>query len=305
MKGLMVAGAVLSVVGLTDAANAAPPTPVVEYQFNSQTGNVTPVSPGTQAAGNATAPNLSIFGDDGVTPSTTRIGGVGPSGQLSDTVLLKATTSTSKAIAKFIGDIPQLDNLKSYTVTFWVNGAVVSAGSDRTYVYGGADGGAIGAIETEMNPSASAGSMNIKISNAAQNPGGVYTNNQWSFVAITYDGSAGAAATNNLLAYAGSPTSFNSTPVSTLTNTTGTLPAPTVQQLLVGNRADGTRGLGFLLDDLTIFGSKTDASGVLSPADLQAVYNNGLTNTSSAPEPTAIGLAGLGMLLMTRRRRRA
>jgi hypothetical protein len=90
-----------------------------------------------------------------------------------------------------------------------------------------------------------------------------------------------------------------------LTNTTGTLPAPTVQQLLVGNRADGTRGLGFLLDDLTIFGSKTDSSGALSAADLQTVYNNGLANASSAPEPTAIGLVGVGLLVMTRRRQRA
>src|SRR4051812_30405894 len=124
MNGSIVAGAVLSVVGLAGAANGALPAPVVEYLFNSQAGNVTPVSPGTQAAGNAVAPNLSIFGDDGVTPTTTKIGGVGPSGQLTDTVLLQATSSTSKAIAKFVGDIPQLDGLKSFTVTFWANGAV-------------------------------------------------------------------------------------------------------------------------------------------------------------------------------------
>jgi hypothetical protein len=305
-RGFFLAGiASLALAGMSRIAGAAP-TPIVEYQFNSTIGDgtVTPVSAGTVAAGNATVPNLTMFGDDGLT-ATNRIGSSGPSGLAGDTALLAATASASKSISKFVGDIAQLDNLKSYTVTFWMKGANISTASDRVFVYGGADGGNVGSIEAEANPGAAPNNFNIKVSNSAQATGGLYTANQWSFVAITYDGSAGAAALNNLLAYAGSPTSFNQSPVFTTTNTTGTLPNPTSQQLLVGNRSsDNARPLGYLFDDLTIYGSKTDSSGVLSPSDLQGVYSNGLSNLSSVPEPGAMSLLGLGIATLVRRRNR-
>jgi hypothetical protein len=293
--------------GIAQFAGAAP-IPIVEYQFNSTTGGgtITPVSAGTVAAANATAPNLTMFGDDGVT-ATNRIGSVGPSGLAGDTALLAATAATSKSISKFSGDIAQLDNLKSYTMTFWIKGANISAASDRIALYGGTDGSAAGSIEAEANAGTPTGNLNIKVSNSAQATGGLYTTNQWSFVAITYDGSNGAAAVNNLLAYNGSTASFNTTPA-TFTNTTGTLPNPTIQQLLVGNRSsDSLRPLGYLLDDLTIYGSTTDSSGALSASDLQTVYANDLANVSSAatPEPGSLAVMGLGMLAMAGRRRRA
>jgi len=294
-----------AVVAAFAGVAGATPTPIVEYQFNSTIGDgtITPVSAGTVAAGNATVPNLTMFGDDSVTP-TNRIGSAGPSGLAGDTALLAATAAASKSISKFTGDIAQLDNLKSYTMTFWMKGANISAASDRITLYGGADGGAAGAIEAEANAGNPTGNFNIKVSNSTQATGGQYTNGQWSFVAITYDGSAGVAATNNLLAYAGT-TSFNASPVFTATNTTGTLPNPTVQQLLVGNRtSDFARPLGYLLDNVTIFGSKTDGSGALSAADLQTVFNNGVQNVSSAatPEPASLGLVFLAALALGRRR---
>jgi hypothetical protein len=306
MRSWLYPAAIAAVVGCLGPAVHAAPVPIAEYLFNSSANNVTPVTPGTQAAGNPAAPNLTMIGDDGTTP-TNRVGGVGPSGQVSDTVLLPVTASTSKAIAKFVGDIPQLDNLKSYTTTVWIKGHTVSAASDRLYVYGGNDGGVAGAIELEANPlgtGATTGNFNIKVSNSAQAGGGKYTADQWSFVAITYDGTA---TTGNLKAYYGDvATGFSATPVFTTDNATGTLPNPAIQQLLVGNRAsDLARAAGFAIDDLTFFGSKTDASGALSTADLQSVFANGLANVSSTPEPTTLGLFGLGMTgLLARRARR-
>lgn len=301
-----VAVALASLAGGAPTAGAAP-IPIVEYQFNSTIGGgtVTPVSAGAVAAGNVLAPNLTMYGDDGTTP-TNRLGSTGPSGLAGDTALLAATAGASKSITKFVGDVAQLDNLKSYTVTFWMKGANISSGSDRVFVYGGADGGAVGSFEAEANASATTGNFNFKVSNAPQNSGGQYTANAWSFVALTYDGSAGASAVNNLLAYSGTLGSFNTTPAA-FTNTTGTLPNATVQQLLVGNRSsDLLRALGYLLDDLTIYGSKDDSSGALSASDLQAVYNNGLANVSSAatPEPAALGVIGLGAVALAGRRRR-
>src|SRR3954447_17351294 len=109
-RGFFLAGiASLALAGMSPIAGAAP-TPIVEYQFNSTIGGtVTPISPGTIAAGNATVPNLTMFGDDGAT-ATNRIGSAGPSGLAGDTALLNATASASKSISKFVGDIAQLDN---------------------------------------------------------------------------------------------------------------------------------------------------------------------------------------------------
>jgi hypothetical protein len=285
----------------------ATPTPIVEYQFNSTVGDgtVTPVSAGTVAASNATVPNLTMFGDDGIT-ATNRIGSAGPSGFAGDTALLAATAKASKSISKFVGDISQLDNLKSFTITFWMKGANISGASDRVVLYGGADGGNSGSFEAESNDASPMGGFNLKVSSSSQAVTGsnIYTKNAWSFVAITYDGSAGAAATNNLLAYSGTPTAFNHSPTYSATNTTGTLPNPTIQQLLVGNRSsDLARPLGYLFDDLTIYGSKDDSSGALSASDLQGVYSNGLANASSVPEPGSLSLLGLGIAAAIGRRR--
>lgn len=95
--------------------------------------------------------------------------------------------------------------------------------------------------------------------------------NQWVFWAVSYDG---GLSSNNVKWYKGKPTSgvalikTNSLNAGILNNTNG--------NLAFGNLLpNGSYAFAGLLDEIRIFGSKTDASGVLSFAAINELFDDG------------------------------
>jgi hypothetical protein len=62
--------------------------------------------------------------------------------------------------------------------------------------------------------------------------------------------------------------------------------------LLVGNDGYDDRPLGFDLDDLKVFASKTDSSGALSASDIQAIYAAERRSLLTGRNAVAIGVPG-------------
>ena len=124
--------------------------------------------------------------------------------------------------------------------------------------------------------------------------------NYHGFFAVTYDGTA---LTDNVKFYrgyrnadeAGAQPVFSQVGTGTITG--GGMTVDQAGSLIVGNTDGQTRPFRGFLDDMRVYGSKTDASGALTEQLVQDVHS------SAVPEPATLGLLGLGAAQLMRRRR--
>lgn len=123
-----------------------------------------------------------------------------------------------------------------------------------------------------------------------------YSLNQWTFFAITYDGTH---SSDNVRVYAGTTDTAPSL-IATLTLDQGTVLAPTNQDnraILLGNNSSNNRPYRGLIDNLSLYGA-IDGSAALS-LDQGELNINALYASALIPEASTWGfLIALGALMM-------
>jgi hypothetical protein len=247
------------------------PTPIVEYTFN-ETGT-------TAASSGSDSTAVTIYNASGVATDLHTADAGGVTGQPGDRALnfTSATgmgTGFTGPYAKHLSDNDAIDALKSFTVTGWFK-------TDGTTPYGNwarliqnePSGNGAGFIVTSDIPSGKI-ICNVDATNSAATPVSYGTAQQWVFYAVTYDGTL---TTNNTKFYVGS-SSTTASLVSTATLNMGTVNENT-DLLFLGNRPGGDRPFDGSLDNIRIYGSKTDASGVLALADVENIRTADISNT--------------------------
>ncbi|MBI3657442.1 MAG: hypothetical protein HY232_13590 [Acidobacteria bacterium] len=193
------------------------------------------------------------------------VGGLGVSGQPTDRALSSTNAASTGAADGGTGIVmypvssrcPEIDQLQSFTLCGWyktVDTALCC--SARLFKMPPA-------IEAEE-----VSTFNVLVKGVAQDPlsanfGQTPTNvNEWVFWAITYDGSQTVSNANAYVGFVGSPVTLLGT---------DSLPEGTVDTAAASYAGwNLSRGIKGYLDNLRIFGSKSDSSGVLSLANLEA-----------------------------------
>jgi hypothetical protein len=162
-----------------------------------------------------------------------------------------------------------LSGLKSFTVTGWLKPAGTLTAAARIIVSNliSVQAGSAGQLQLALN--GFSGEGNHLNSEAAYEEVG-----SWMFFAITYDGTK---AEENVAFYVGGPSAGSGlAPAGS-----GSIPAgPLGDQsgpITIGNNAPGgPRPFQGQIDNLAIYGSTTDASGVLTAAQLEEVHQAAL-----------------------------
>ncbi len=128
----------------------------------------------------------------------------------------------------------------------------------------------------------------------------------WMFFAATFDGTS--ATGNNLNYYVGTTGSAVTSAGSSRVGAEGTPFGPTLSGsgfLVMGdNGAVGTVPMAGFFDDMRVFGSTSDSTGVLSQPQLEVIRSGDIVGV---PEPGTLALtalAGLTVILRRRGRRR-
>jgi MYXO-CTERM domain-containing protein len=289
----MLAMATVAMLPLFSVSGA--PAPILEYRFNDTPGT-TAASSGSSATGvgflNSAGSSVNLYvADQGVfglgdgafnNSASTAMGNAGTGG--------RATTG---------GAVSAIDGLTSFTLQGWFKTAgSTGIGRDAQLIN-------FGSWNLRAQGDSVTGNLDLQVtgtsildaqSTGAFNTNGTYNQTQaWVFFAVTYDGSL---SSSNVNFYQGSQAGAV-TLVSTRTLNAGP-PVSTSASFGIGNVAnDSTRPFDGFLDNIRVYGSKTDGTGVLTLSELETVRQFDLV-----PEPSAAGLAAAGLVLGALRRRR-
>lgn len=259
-------------------------TPILEYDFNDS-------GTSTSSSG-STSYELEMYDSGGTSSAADLHGnsGSGVSGLAGDyafdnTDATGMGTNGVGGAARGTGILSDLSGLQSLTITGWFNAA--SLITDYPNILGNIEDGEKGFLLTGNN-----GRLSLQVNTSAYvSGGGVYnTTNEWVFFAVSYDGTV---SSDNLTYYVGDMNT--SVTVETLRSLDQGAIAGSANPFTIGNVATGStiRPFDGLLDDIAIYGSKLDASGVLSLSEIEQI------RLSSIPEPSATsGLIGCGVLVM-------
>jgi len=198
-------------------------------------------------------------------------------------------------------------SLTAFTITGWYKTDDSSIPTDRARLVMDSDG-----LNNEAfqfgGGGMSVGGMPGVLSLQKQTPGGSVTrlsdpayteSNTWIFFAMSVDLSR---SSGNLKFYKGTQASSAVQLVSTVGFATDGITSPSAP-LEIGNRIDFIRPFDGLLDNIRIFGSNGNASGVLSIADLEAIRQADVANTA-IPEPAIAAIFSSALILVATGRRR-
>lgn len=265
-------------------------SPIIEYNFN-DTGTST-LSTGTDTA-------VMVLKDSAGTWSDLHsASGLGVSGESGDRAF-DNTASTGMGSAgiggrgdDYVGDDSAIDGLMSFTIQGWfkTDGVVI--------------GGNCRVIENFYSNKgfyiqASSGQLYLSVDSGAAGSGSSSDYNQintWTFFAVTYDGTQSASNLNFYVGYEGSQVQL----VSTQTLDMGQVDDD-VAALAIGNSrysaAAYSRPFDGYLDNMRIFGSKTDASGVLDQQSLEVI------RATDVPEPATMLVFSTGLLWVVMRKK--
>ena len=187
-----------------------------------------------------------------------------------------ASTGMGKGYTGGVGEVPAatIGTLESLTFQCWF------------YVATPIDNLARFLEDTRLTLTANAGSLTLQVNGTSVTSSAAYgQTNQWVFFAVTYDGSKTA---NNVVFYMGTKTS-PAVPVELPLSLNG---GSVIQDhiLAIGNYNNGNiRPLDGLMDDVRLFGSATDGSGVQTQAQLEAIRQG---------EPVRINEAGADVVVL-------
>jgi hypothetical protein len=264
-------------------ASVASAAPILEYQFETLASTGTDTTPVTLLSGAAQS-----AAGTGVT------GGLGLPMSPTDRAF-SGTTGSSRAAQS--ADNDSIDGLVSFTLSGWYKTSALGG----RFLHNPSD--------FELIPGA--GSLTLSVDSANASAGGAFPqNNEWSFFAITYDGTQTAG---NVKYYAGYRTDAEAQAAGAasagvqLVATASRNAGPTNDNtgaLLIGNRNNAgafDRAYVGLLDNLRIDGSKAagDAGGALTLAELDA---RRLGDVTVVPEPVGLPAVAVASGLLAARR---
>ncbi len=264
-------------------AGALAQTPILEYKFN-ETGT-SASSTGSDATALNLYKNTSTLWDMHGAP------GSGVSGRPGDRAFqnIRIETPTGGAARSDAAPVDAIDELTSFTLMGWFhtgNESMIPGGA-RLIAFDDGTGG----ISLWADGS---GNLTLTIGNASRTTSGALysATNSWQFFAVTYDGTLTG---DNVNFYVGTLADDSlSTPV-TLGLNKGTVGA-TTRPLMIGNKLGNDRPFGGAMDNIRIFGSKTDASGVLTAIEIES-----FRAFDVIPEPTSVALIAFGGLMLSAR----
>lgn len=243
------------------------PTPILAYYFD-DTGTASESSGTTNPATTPTG-TLTLLGVSQTATDLHSSGGLGVSGDPSDRALdltaatAMGNTSTGLSPAAKITPHPAtIGGLTSFTLQGWFKTDGASVIGSTAYLFHVNNTGMI-SLRSE-----SSGVLRLYVDGiAVSSASGAYNSAAtWTYFAVTYDGTLTA---NNVKFYTGRSTAAVSL-VSTHTLNAGPVGSFGTQPLIIGNSAGGNRPFDGLLDNVRLFGSTADGSGVLPLADLEA-----------------------------------
>jgi len=189
----------------------------------------------------------------------------------------------SSGAANF-GDINALDGLSTMTITAWIR--MDSAGESGSGRIVQKRSGITSGFETYYHGTDSELEFVAKGTPVA-NGGGSITFGDWTWIAITYDGT-------DATFYTGDGTTLSAADTATISK--GSLGSNGVS-LLIGNIAADSRTFDGLIDNVRIYDSVEDAASLTSIMQ----FNDALF----VPEPSSTALLGLGGLALMLRRKRS
>lgn len=243
------------------------PTPILAYYFD-DTGTTSESSGTTHPATTPTG-TLTLLGTSQLAADIHSSGGLGVSGDSADRALdLTAATgmgNTSTGLspaAKITPHPSTIGGLTSFTLQGWFKTDGTSVIGSTSYLFHVNNTGMI-SLRAE-----SAGILKLYVDGiAVSSASGAYnTAATWTYFAVTYDGTLAA---DNVKFYAGRAATAVSL-VNTATLNAGAVGSFGTQPMIIGNSAGGNRPFDGLLDNVRLFGSTADGSGVLPLADLEA-----------------------------------
>lgn len=269
-------------------------TLILDYDFNQVTGGGT-----TAPSTGGTTTSLSLYNSAGTLTNLHGAAGSGVSGTAGDLAFDNAAStgmgSGGTGGRAQSGNISAINSLQSFTLTGWFKtGSTTAIGANAFLINN----------QSSTNDgfrlySNSSGYLALNVNGAAVTSSGASTyaaTEAWVFFAVTYDGTL---SSNNVKFYIGN----TSTAVGL--NVTRSLAQGTASTnsggFALGNvLSSNIRPFDGYLDNISVYGSQTDGSGVLSLAQLESVRQADLV-----PEPANLAFLGCsaGLLAAICRRR--
>lgn len=279
------------------------PAPVQEFRFN-ETGTSAP-STGTDKS------SVILRNTSGAATDLHSADALGVSGLAGDRAFNNSASSGMGS--GFTGgradqnDNNNIDAFKSLTLQGWfkTDGTEVITGGARLFDNSSTAAGYV-LLGTNGKPTAAptgaAGELQFNVNSSNVVSQNWYTDaGSWVYFAVSYDG---ALSTNNVNFYKGTLTS----PVAlqeTLSLAAGAVADDTNGLSIASRTGLNDRPFDGLLDDLRIFGSKTDSTGVLSLGQLEQIRQADMLNQAIVPEPAMLSFVAVGAVGLLARRRRA
>ncbi len=247
----------------------APAAPILEYAFN-ETGTTAP-STGTETT------SLTLYNAANAATDLHGTAGSGVSGVSTDRCLdfssaqgMGSAPGVADVDSRHSADLDAIDTLKSFTVSGWYKTSVPDATIGGYAVLFDNNSANNGFRLSCAGPNLA---LYVDDGNVASTGSAFDDKNRWVFFAVTYDGTL---AVGNVRFYRGYRTASEARQRLILSCVyTGSLDKATLGSealaLRVGNSSARNRPFKGYLDNIRIFGSKTDATGALGGSQLETV----------------------------------
>ena len=293
----------IPLAGVSALSRAATvPAPVQEFRFN-ETGSTTP-STGTDKS------SLTLRSNAGAATDLHSADALGVSGLAGDRAFNNSASSSMGSPGPGgradQNDNNNIDAFKSFTLQGWfkTDGTEVITNAARIIDNTSTAAGYL-LLGTNGKPTNAAtgapGELQLNVNNANVVSQNWYNDaGSWVYFAVSYDGTLAAGNVNFYKGTIGSPVTLEET----LSLATGSVADDTNGVTVGGRTGLNDRPFDGFLDDLRIFGSKTDDSGVLSLGQLEQVRQADILNQAiNVPEPGTLWLLALGTAALLARRR--